>query len=221
MRNLSATAAVLALTVVPNAAQAAVTIEKSSSFVQPEENVQLDTDTTPGDNQLQGTTNQTDSKVVFTSSTDNLVAPPQGQARIEPLDGSLDQLTLSLLNNQTFTSAEFNILSDTGGSVSLFAYDSSNTVISSLTSMLSANGQNFFGFSADPSTPISSIGILAGTGTSISSIGQFRLGGVAVAMSPVPEIGTWAMLIFGFAGLGLAMRTRKQKIRSARVRIVF
>ena len=190
-------------------AYATVTIENSPSYVQPEENVQLDTDLIVGDNTLQGTTNQTGSTVVFTSSTDDLLAPPQGQARIEPVDGSLGALVFSLSDLSTFTSAEFNILASVGGPVTLSAYDASNMLLASLSSTLSGSGQNYYGFLADSSTPITSIGIMAGPNTVISSIGQFRVGGISSVAEPVPEPGTWAMLLVGFGALGFAMRRRK------------
>ena len=200
-------------------AQATVTIEKSPSAVQPEENVQLDTDPIVGDNTLQGTTNQTGSTVVFTSSTDDLLAPPQGQARIEAVDGALGALVFSLSDLATFTSAEFNILASVGGPVTLSAYDASNMLLASLNSTLGSSGQNFFGFLADPSTPITSIGIVAGPNTVRSSIGQFRVGGVATTAEPVPEPGTWALLVFGFGALGFAMRRKKSR-NGLRVRYV-
>jgi hypothetical protein len=212
--SLVATAGVIAMTA---PAHATVTIEKSPSYVQPEENVQLDTDLIVGDNMLQGTTNQTGSTVVFTSSTDDLLAPPQGQARIEAVDGSLGALVFSLADLDTFTTAEFNILASVGGPVTLSAYDASNMLLASLNSTLGSAGQNFFGFQADPSTPITSIGIVAGPNTAISSIGQFRVGGISTTAEPVPEPGTWALLLVGFGALGFAMRRRKTK-HSLRVR---
>ena len=212
--SLVATAGAIAMAV---PAQATVTIEKSPSYVQPEENVQLDTDLIVGDNTLHGTTNQTGSTLLFTSSTDDLLAPPQGQARIEAVDGSLGALVFSLADLATFTSAEFNILASVGGPVTLSAYDASNMLLASLSSALGSSGQNFFGFLADPSTPIASIGIVAGPNTVISSIGQFRVGGISTAAEPVPEPGTWALLLVGFGALGFAMRRRKTK-HSLRVR---
>jgi hypothetical protein len=50
--------------------------------------------------------------------------------------------------------------------------------------------------------------ILNLTGTSLEqgATATFTFGG---AMSAVPEPGTWAMMILGFFGLGLAMRSEK------------
>src|SRR4051794_35758512 len=43
-----------------------------------------------------GTTNQTQLQVRFTSTTDTLVEPSSGQARVEALDGTLNNITLSI-----------------------------------------------------------------------------------------------------------------------------
>ena len=200
-------------------AQAAVVIQQSPSFVMPPEEVQLDIDLAPGDDTLRGTTNQTNTKVVFQSMSDNLVASPQGQARIEPLapgssDG-LNQLMFSLENGGTFTSAEFNILASVGGSVTITALSLTGAVLASstnpLTAMVSQNGQNFFGILADSSTPIGKVTIEALGNTQISSIAQFRLGGVTGA---VPEPATWALMLIGFGILGAGMRRKRTTIGS-------
>ena len=208
-------------------AAAAVVIEQSSSFVQPDENVQLDTDIVPGDNTIRGTTNQTKSKVVFVSTTDALASSPQGQATITPIgDGAsdgLNNLTFSLENSSTFTQAEFNIIASVGGLVRLSAFDAANVLISNLDAMLGvgetftvgANGQNFFGFLADNSTPITSIRIEALNNTQIASIGQFRVQGIN-AVGAVPEPTTWMLMLMGMAGIGFSMR-RKEK-QTLRVR---
>ncbi len=219
---LAASAACLALA---PAASAAVVIQQSSSFVMPEENVQLDTDITPGDNILRGTTNQTSSTVVFRSTSDDLLSSPQGQAKIEPIgtgaNDGLGNLSFSLENGSTFTSAEFNILASVGGMVTLTAFDAANMIIQSVTNPLiatvDASGQNFFGFLADSSTPISSITIQALGGTQIASVGQFRVGGISTA-GAVPEPATWAMMLFGFGILGASMRRKARATVRGRVR---
>lgn len=77
-------------------------------------------------------------------------------------------------------------------------------------------GKTFFGFLADSSTPISSITINSVGDTNITSIGQFRVGGVATAMGAVPEPTTWMLMLIGMAGVGFSMR-RKEK-QTVRVR---
>lgn len=201
---------------------------KSPSAVQPPENVLLDTDIRPGDNELRGTTNQSRSTVVFRSSTDNLLSGPQGQANITTMDGSdLGSLVFRLEDLSTFTSAEFNILASQSGTVTLTAFTGgtltggtlvngflvgadlvagSTTNLFSQTFDISANGQNFFGFTS--STPITGIQITANTAL-ISRIEQFRLGGIQAA-GAVPEPATWAMMLFGFGAVGYSMRSRRR-----------
>jgi hypothetical protein len=197
---------------------AAVIVQPGASAVQPPENVQLNIDVRPGDNIVRGTTNQTNSIVLFQSSTDNLVSSPQGQARIESLDSSLGALTFGLENGSTFTSAEFNILAATGGPITLQALAAGGAVLNTITNFtVGANGENFFGLIADQSTPISSVRITATGGTQISSIGQFRLGGIT---SAVPEPSTWAMMLIGFGAVGYSMRRRKVGYSGMRMQAV-
>jgi hypothetical protein len=216
------TAGILAIS---SPASAAVTITQSPGAEQPEENVQLDTDTTPGDNVVRGTTNQTNSKVLFTSTSDSLRSAPQGQAEIEAINASsipfigtgafndaadgLDNLTFRLEDMSTFLEAEFNIDASRDGTVTIRALDAANMLIQSMTVNVfevDAAGQNFFGFLADNTTPITSIEITAGTAR-IASIGQFRVGGITGA---VPEPSTWMLMLLGMAGVGFTMR-RKEK----------
>ncbi len=220
MRNyfIGCAAAAIVLSVATSA-HAAVVIQQDPSFVQPDENVQLDTDITPGDNVVRGTTNQTNSNVVFQSTSDMLESTPQGQAKITAMGaGSVDglnNLSFSLENMSTFTQAEFNILATVGGMVTLSAFDSANMLINSLTATVGTSGQNFFGFLADSPTPISKIQIDAMGSTQIASIGQFRVEGIN-AVGAVPEPSTWMLMLLGMAGVGFAMR-RKEK-QTLRVR---
>ena len=41
------------------------------------------------------------------------------------------------------------------------------------------------------------------------------------ATAPIPEPSTWAMLLFGFGGIGFAMRRRKSAERGQRVRVAY
>jgi hypothetical protein len=215
---IAAAAAMMALA---PAASAAVLIDEGPNVVQPDETVQLDIDLVPGDAFLRGTTNQTNTVVLFEAG-EGIVAPPQGQARIEPLDADgLNSLIFSLENGGTFTEAEFNILASVAGPVTISVFGAGGTLIDALvgnlnplTTDVGSSGQNFFGIIADTSTPISSVQISAGAGTEITSIGQFRLGGFGAA---VPEPASWATLLLGFGALGFAMRRSKRQNRLARL----
>ena len=231
LASATVTAGILALS---SPASAAVTITQKPSAVQPEENVQLDTDVKPGDNVVRGTTNTTKSMVVFTSTKDSLASAPQGQAEIRAIDASsipyigtgafndasdgLDNLTFRLEGTTTFLTAEFNIDASRDGTVTINAYDAALKIIAQTTlNVFTVNeaGQNYFGIFADNTTPITSIEIVAGT-AQIASIGQFRVGGIAKAMAPVPEPTTWMLMLIGMAGVGFSMR-RKEK-HTVRVR---
>ena len=232
LASATVTAGILALS---SPASAAVTITQTPSAVQPEENVQLDIDVTLGDNVVRGTTNNTNSKVVFTSTSDSLASAPQGQAEIRAINASsvsysgpnaffngaadgLNNLTFTLQDMSTFLTAEFNIDASRDGTVTVNAYDAALKIIASTTVNIftvNAAGQNYFGLFADNTTPITSIEIVAGT-AQIASIGQFRVGGVAKAMGAVPEPTTWMLMLIGMAGVGFSMR-RKEK-QTVRVR---
>ena len=221
MKNLAVgMAAAAALMAYAPSASAAVVIEAGPDVVQPDENVQLDVDVTPGDNVLRGTTNHTNSSVLFLAG-EPVLSPPQGQARIEPLDSDgLESLIFSLESGATFLEAEFNILASVAGPVTISAFGVGGALIDAFTGSLNpltadvdSSGQNFFGIIADASTPITSVEITAGAGTQIASIGQFRLGGISAA---VPEPASWAMLLVGFAALGATMRRRRVDERAGR-----
>src|SRR5688572_21308523 len=95
---IAAAAAMMALA---PAASAAVLIEAGPDVVQPDETVQLDVDLDPGDAFLRGTTNQSSTVVLFEAG-EAILSPPQGQARIEPLDSDgLNSLIFSLENGAT------------------------------------------------------------------------------------------------------------------------
>ena len=118
----------------------------------------------------------------------------------------------------TFLTAEFNIDASRSGNVTIRALDAANMLIQSFTVNIfnvNAAGQNYFGFLAENTTPITSIEIVAGT-AQIASIGQFRVGGVAKSMGAIPEPTTWMLMLIGMAGVGFSMR-RKEK-QTLRVR---
>ena len=175
MKVLSGGVAAAALMTLAPAASAAVLIETGPDVVQPDETVQLDVDLVEGDEFLRGTTNQTNTVVLFEAG-EGVLSPPQGQARIEPLDSDgLNSLIFSLENGATFSEAEFNILADVAGPVTISVFGAGGALIDAmvgslnpLTTDVGTSGQNFFGIVADSSTPISSVQISSGAGTAIA-----------------------------------------------------
>ena len=70
-------------------------------------------------------------------------------------------------------------------------------------------GQGFFTINDD----LFSINLATGAGTRIGALGQTGIIGITAA-APVPEPGTWAMMLLGFGAVGYSLR-RKAKPRPA------
>ena len=145
-----------------------------------------------------GLTNQTNLQVRFDSSTDILVEPSSGQARVEALDGLLNNITLSLPNG-TFTDVILNPFFGSGTANVSVTTASNQTFTFSYTL---SNGQNFLTIVADPGTLITSVSITASGG--FTDLRQPRISG---AQANVPEPAT--LLLLGGGLLGLAGAGRK------------
>jgi hypothetical protein len=172
-----------------------------------------------------GTTQTTNLTVLFTSATDPLLnGSANGQADISSADGLLNGLTFSLADNATFASATFNLFPLPGNvaneatSVILSYFDPLLGVYGSQS--ISTNGQNFLGISGNAGERFTSVTFIGNPATTgIQDLRQLRLGGAAAAVTPsVPEPSTWAMMLFGFAAVGTAMRRRR---RSTSPRVSF
>jgi hypothetical protein len=166
-----------------------------------EENVLLNSGLTG--TTVSGTTNQTQLQVRFTSTTDTLVEPSSGQARVEALDGTLNNITLSIptgsfhdvILNPFFGSgtANVSVLTTTNQTFN-FSYDLSN-------------GQNFLTIVADPGTSIFSVTISAAGG--FTDLRQPRISG---AVANVPEPGSMVLFGFGLLGTASAMWKRRRAL---------
>jgi hypothetical protein len=185
-------------------ALADITVISTAPFPQnPPENVLLTAGSSGAT--LFGVTNQTHTQVLFTSSTDILMSPPQGQAFLTSTDGSLQNLNIALNSGFGFSAFEFNVNSAVTGPVTLtFTDQFGHTQSTTTTFDVGANGSNFFdAFSANGEL-ITHVSL---TGANISSVGQVRLGGVGA----VPEPASWALLILGFGGAGAMLRRRRSR----------
>ena len=224
MRKLSLlAAAAFAATAVP----ASATITFGTQSVGQGEEVQFSTNvhpTPPNGPSVVGFTNQTDTSVTFSTLTgQTLSTPSAGQARIEAVNGTGDQINLtSLLIQLTnlsnplagFGYIEFN-LSETGGlgnatSVTINAVDQFGVAFSVTRSV--GNGSNFFSALGSDGEVIRSISFNSSP-NGFADIRQIRITpAVGANTPPVPEPATWAMMLVGFGAAGVAMRrTRRRK----------
>jgi hypothetical protein len=144
-----------------------------------------------------GLTNQTNIQVRFDSSTDTLVEPSSGQARIEALDGVLNNITISIPNGG-FTDVILNPFFGTATADVTVLTANNETFTFSYTL---SNGQNFLTIVADPGTLITSVTVNAPGG--FTDLRQPRISGAQV----VPEPAT--LLLLGTGLLGLAGAGRK------------
>src|ERR1051325_41585 len=148
-----------------------------------------------------GLTNQTQLQVAFSSTTDTLVEPSSGQARVEALDGLVNNITISIPNG-TFQDIILNPFFGSG-TADVTVVTANNETFTFSYSL--SNGQNFLTIVADPGTRIFSVTVSAPGG--FTDLRQPRISGAAVNETAVPEPAS--MLLFGSGLLGIATAFRK------------
>ena len=133
-----------------------------------------------------------------------------GQATITANDGVLNNLTFTILSGG-IGEAEFNLIDLNNIDFHVVINSLLNGVVTStsLTYNATNNGNNRFGVLAAAGETITGITI-----TSPEGFGSFRqLRITAATPGNVPEPATWAMMLLGFGGIGMAMRRRRQNGR--------
>src|SRR5438874_1744377 len=163
-----------------------------------------------------GTLNQSVLLVNFTSITQTLIAPSNGQARVEATSGgnqvALRDISFAVANG-IFTDAIFN----PAGVGTIGASSTANIVVignnafgnpepAALFSYTLGNGNNFLTVTASNGETINSISISAANG--FADLRQVRISGASVPTSKVPDNGSTLMLLGG-SGLALALLRRK------------
>jgi opacity protein-like surface antigen len=206
MRKLAfaAAAAVLALSAAPAAAKITITTDQQTAQGA---NIFF-TDGQSG-RSLIGST-QDGFQLTF-SSSEQLMTQANGQARIEAADGSLNGMTIVATDGSTFDFIEFNLFGGTGtGDVTIIGTDQNGLAQPFTFSNLNLSGENFFFASTDELQTIRSISFANIAG--FTDIRQVRVGLASMA-GAVPEPGSWAMMLLGFAGIGTAARRSRKNGR--------
>lgn len=154
----------------------------------------------------------------FKSSTEaNLVQVASGQADVSSADGSIQQITFNIIGGTTDL-ITFNLLPLGPQSSVLDATSVTVSFLGAITGAtstqifnLAPSGNNFFGIQATGGDLLTglSFGTFVPTGSGIQALNQVRLN-LAPSTPAVPEPGTWALMLLGFGGMGVAMRRRRR-----------
>ena len=199
-----ASAAALGLAAIATPASAAITVCASAGCVQPDSNL-LFNDATTGLSIVSGLNNSP--QMVRLNSNEAIQGIASGQARVTGVDGNLTFLEILLDPSGTFSEIEFNLNAIADGTATLSFFGVGNNLLNPGNTVfdIDASGQNFF---AAFNETISRVTI--SSTAQLSDVRQIRIGGLA-AVTAVPEPSTWALMLLGFGGMGVAMRrTRRQ-----------
>ena len=150
-----------------------------------------------------GLTNQTNLQVAFSSTTDTLSEPSSGQARVEAVDGLVNNISISIPNG-TFHDIILNPFFGSG-TATVTVLTANNETFTFSYSL--SNGQNFLTIVADPGTSIASVTIDAPGG--FTDLRQPRISGAA---ANVPEPAS--LLLLGSGLLGAASTLRRFRRRN-------
>lgn len=142
--------------------------------------------------------------VTFTSTQGNL-STNTGAATVFTASGdALTNLTFEILSG--FSAAEFNLESGTASSFVVWLTDSAGDIFNQTVTKL--EGSNIFDIIAPAGTTYTSATLVSTTGGGFADFKQLRV--VPAITSAVPEPGTWALMLLGFGGMGVALRRRRR-----------
>lgn len=161
--------------------------------------------------------------VTFTGNTAIHITDGAGFAAISDAGGAADFRVLTIALTQAFTALQFSLqLQDAGYVIIQYALSGSNV-------FTTAGGANPFEQNANQlrdyqlsatageslgairiTTCTSSVGCVAGVGSG-TGIALEKQNSVTLAASAVPEPSTWALMLLGFGGMGVAMRRNRRR----------
>jgi hypothetical protein len=152
-----------------------------------------------------GNINDPNDTLVQFTSTQVLITPAQGQARIESVpDGALNNLTTTI-PGFFFDQAVFNLDAIANGSASITAVDESGEIFM-FTLPLSGSGQNFFTLNTQGGELISRVSFTTTVG--LDEVSQIRFGETVAVPGPIAGAGLPGLII-ALGGLVTLARRRR------------
>ncbi len=189
--------ALAAMAFVPATGRADLVFSTSPGTLQPGENVLFDAFPDQSGTSVLGTTNQTNTTVLFTQPFEQvtLVTPSRGQARVAASSGNFTSLQTQLQNTSLgFTRFEANPNLATGGERVTVRVIETNNQQTDFFFDAKASGQNFFSVEAILGQQIRSVAIFTPSGglMTVQDVAQIRISGIGV--TAVPEASSLALM---------------------------
>lgn len=188
----------MVMSMTPILAHATIIFEIGNNPQADEENILLNSGAVGST--VVGTTNQTGLDVLFSSTTDTLVEPSSGQARIESQDGALNNISIGVPGG-SYTDLILNPFNGTGDiTVTVLANELGGGQQTFTLTYALGNGQNFLTIFAIDGETIASTTLDAPDG--FADLRQPRISGAALT-ERVPEPGIALLLGSALSGVAL------------------